>query len=215
MSGTGMRLTVSDFDSGGRPLRLEDALPRFVYAPVGPVEITLDGSTKTLRQDEGKLLDRPFTLSGRGWLFELGGTERDIAGRDGIEPVLSRPIELDFDGPSILRADRVASPPGARTPKHGHRGPGIRRLVTGRILASIGDEVERIEAGRAWFETGRDWVVGENVSDGENVFVRVMALPAELEGGKSSFVPASPDEAARPRAVSYRLFGELTLRRES
>ena len=80
--------------------------------------------------------------------------------------------------------------PGARTPLHGHRGPGIRRLVKGRIRATIGDNLERIEAGQAWFETGRDWVVGESSSAGEIVFVRVMVLPAELEGGQSSFVPA-------------------------
>lgn len=211
MSGPRMRLTVSDFTSGGDTLRLDEPLPRFVYAVDEPPEIAIDGRTEALRVDDGKVFDGALALSGKGWIFELGDAEHGIAGRPGLDPVLSHIIELHFDGPPILRADRVASLPGARTPKHGHRGPGIRRLVTGCIRAEIGDNVERIDAGRAWFETGSDWVVGENVSDGENVFVRVMVLPAELEGGKSSFVPASPEEAARPRAVNYRLFGELRL----
>ena len=87
----------------------------------------------------------------------------------------------------------------------------MRRLVRGRILAEIGDEIDRIQQGQAWFETGRDWVVGTNVHDGNSVFVRLMILPGELKGGKSSFIPASAGEAAKPRAVSYRLFGETVL----
>lgn len=81
----------------------------------------------------------------------------------------------------------------------------------GRLLATIGDTVERLETGRAWFENGRDWVIGRNIHSGENVFIRVMLLPAELRGGTSSFVPASPKEAARPRSARYRMFGEVDL----
>jgi hypothetical protein len=84
-------------------------------------------------------------------------------------------------------------------------------LREGRLLATIGDTVERLETGRAWFENGRDWVIGRNIHSGENVFIRVMLLPAELRGGTSSFVPASPEEAARPRSARYRIFGEVDL----
>jgi hypothetical protein len=84
-------------------------------------------------------------------------------------------------------------------------------LREGRLLATIGDTMERLETGRAWFENGRDWVIGRNIHSGENVFIRVMLLPAELKGGTSSPVPASPEEAARPRSARYRIFGEVDL----
>ena len=73
----------------------------------------------------------------------------------------------------------------------------------------MGDDLERIEPGQPWFETGKDVIVGTNISDGNSAFVRVMVLPLELQGGKTSFVAASPDEAAKPRMVTSRLFGEV------
>lgn len=186
---------------------------RFFYATTAPLALEGPGGTLTLDPDEGAFADGPVTVSGSGWLFELESADRPVIGRPGLAPVLSHVIDLPFAGPCIFRADRVASDAGAETPLHGHRGPGIRRLARGRILATIGDDHERIEAGQAWFETGTDWVVGRNISDGENVFVRVMVLPAELKGGHSSFVPASAEEGRRPRAVNYRLFGETDLGR--
>lgn len=203
-----MRLTVYDFDTAASELTLEAGGKRFVYAVAGPVRVTSPQGERELGVDEGCLADGSLRIAGAGWLFDLAERDAPLMTGDAIDPVLSQVVAPDFAGSWMLRADRVASNPGARTPLHGHRGPGIRRLVKGRIRATIGDDLERIEAGQAWFETGKDWVVGENISDGENVFVRVMVLPAELEGGQSSFVPATPEEAARPRAVNYRLFGE-------
>ena len=98
----------------------------------------------------------------------------------------------------VCRADRVESQPGAQTPAHRHRGPGIRRLASGLLCAEVGDHLDRIGAGGAWFETGHETVVGTNVSGGVNVFVRVMLLPTELAGGKSSFIAATPAWAVRP-----------------
>jgi hypothetical protein len=184
---------------------------RFFYATTAPLVLEGPQGRVRLAPDEGAFADGPATISGRGWLFELSGTDQPVIGRPGLAAVLSRIIDLGFAGPYIFRADRVASKAGAQTPLHGHRGPGIRRLAAGRILASVGDDHERIEAGQPWFETGTDWVVGRNISDGENVFVRVMVLPVELKGGHSSFVPASAEEANRPRAVDYRLFGEVDI----
>ncbi|WP_204323924.1 hypothetical protein, partial [Stenotrophomonas maltophilia] len=74
----------------------------------------------------------------------------------------------------ILRADRVESKAGAQTPAHRHRGPGIRRLEHGLLRAEVGDALDRIGAGGAWFESGHETVVGTNISGGTNIFVRVM-----------------------------------------
>ena len=87
----------------------------------------------------------------------------------------------------------------------------MRRLIKGRLLAEIGDNFERIDAGHAWFETGLDPVIGTNIHTGNSAFVRVMVLPIELEGGKSSFVPTTPEDAAKPRSVTNRLFGEVVM----
>lgn len=205
-----LRLTIYDFDTGKSEMTMGATGTRFVYAAERPVILSSAVGEGLIDNDEGRIFGGTARLKGAGWLFELADQDAPLLGGKGIDPVLSHVLELDFDD-RMLRADRVASNPGALTPLHGHRGPGIRRLVKGRIRATIGDNLERIEAGQAWFETGKDWVVGENISDGENVFVRVMVLPAELEGGKSSFVPASDDEATRSRSVSYRLFAEKAI----
>ncbi|WP_449375633.1 hypothetical protein [Bosea thiooxidans] len=134
------------------------------------------------------------------WLFEIGPAEARLRREEGLQPILSR-IATAPEGELILRIDRVGSAAGAQTPAHRHRGPGIRRLVSGLLHAEVGGHFDRIEPGQAWFESGREDVVGTNVSGGDNSFVRVMLLPSELAGGASSFVAASPVDAAKPRAA--------------
>jgi hypothetical protein len=73
----------------------------------------------------------------------------------------------------------------------------------------MGDDLERIEPGQPWFETGKDPIVGTNMSAGNSAFVRVMMLPIELQGGRTSFVATSSDEAAKPRMVTSRIFEEF------
>ena len=87
----------------------------------------------------------------------------------------------------------------------------MRRLIKGRLLAQINDDFERIDPGHAWFETGKDPVIGTNVHTGNSAFVRVMLLPIELQCGKSSFVPTTAEDAGKPRAVMQRLFGEVVV----
>jgi hypothetical protein len=203
-----LRLSVYDIASGPAPLAIPAGGTRFAFASPAALQISRAHQQTRLAADDGCFIEGAFEVTGAGWLFECAAAEQPLLSNAAAQIVLSQRIEVDFAGPYLLRADRVASDPGAETPMHGHRGPGIRRLLTGRILATIGDTTERLETGRAWLETGRDWVVGRNVHAGENIFIRVMLLPAELQGGLSSFVPASPEEATRPRSVSYRIFGE-------
>lgn len=205
-----LRLTVYDLALGERtPLRC-NAHACFFYSADG--DFTLSGQNGTTRcaADTGAFVEQDVSIEGRGtaWLFELAPAKRPFLDAGGLSVVMSRLLDLGGPGPHLVRADRVESTPGSETPRHGHKGPGIRRLIRGRIMAMIGEDVDRIDAGRAWFESGREMVVGRNIHDAESAFVRVMVLPAELEGGKSSFIPADAVEAAKPRAVSYRLFGE-------
>lgn len=208
MTQTRMRIAAYDFASADG-LRLETGGYYFLFANAGNIDIIDETGSQVLAEGEGRFLASGVTVRGGGWLFTLTpadgpGLPASIAGME-----LASTITLDADQSYIFRADAVTSQPGAQTPRHGHRGPGIRRLLTGLLLAEVGDGTKRIRAGDAWFESGEEWVVGSNISEGANTFIRVMVLPAELKGGQSSFVAASPEEAAKPRAAQYHLFGEV------
>jgi len=150
------------------------------------------------------------STAGCAWLFDVAPGNEAVRLDAGLSPVLSRIVilpEEDF----VVRADRVESEAGARTPAHRHQGPGIRRLQQGLLLADVGANLDRIGPGQAWFESGMEAVIGTNVSGGRNAFVRVMLLPASLRGGQSSFIAMTPEEAAKPRAANIRLLGEQVM----
>jgi hypothetical protein len=182
-----------------------------VYCREGALTVDNAAQRHALTHDEGAFAEGAARLSGEGhaWVYEVA--RRDIPFLEGGRLVLSHALHPAFGPPFLVRADRIESTPGAATPRHGHRGPGLRRLVFGTLMAEVGEAVERIEAGNAWFETGNDPVVGTNIGETNAAFVRVMVLPPELEGGKSSFVPADETEATKPRSVNNRLFAERQL----
>lgn len=197
-----------------RPDRHGLALPSpgvwFVYAPAGELVLGPGGETR-IGADDGRFAGPGSRLSGTGtaWLYEVAPASEPYFERADL--LRSQILTPPFGPPYLVRADRIESTPGAVTPRHGHRGPGLRRLVFGRIRAEVGEAVERIDAGQWWFESGTDMVVGTNTGVTNAAFVRVMVLPVELEGGKSSFVPADAAEAAKPRTAEARLFGETVL----
>ena len=205
------RMTVYDRQVGAAAFDLPQGPHRFIYVREGRASVASGEGERACAADDGLFATGATRISGEGrvWIYEVDPT----GASPGFDPsiILSRSFAPNFGGPWLMRADRIESPSGAATPRHGHRGPGIRRLIFGRLLAEVGDTWERIEAGHAWFETGRDPVVGTNIHTGNSAFVRVMVLPIELQGGKSSFMPASPEEAAKPRAVMNRLFGECVI----
>ena len=186
----------------------------FLYVVSGTARIESEGEPVTLQADEWHFPDGPFRISGHGeaWFYEFARADAPFIEEAGFSLVMSRTLPQGSADDYILRADRVESPQGGQTPRHGHRGPGIRRLLSGRIHAFVGGNADRVETGHAWFENGKDWVVGRNAHDGISAFVRVMILPAELAGGVSSFIAASAEEAAKPRSATYQLYGERSAR---
>lgn len=209
------RMTLYDVIPPTDGLTVGGAATRFLYAREGRFAVAAPAGQASCATGDGVLLEGEACVAGSGvlWLYEVAPVDEPLIGAERASVVLSRRISPGFTGPWLVRADRVESTPGSQTPRHGHRGPGIRRLTQGRLMAEIGDEIDRIDSDRAWFETGGDWVVGTNISEAHSAFVRVMVLPSELRGGKSSFVPASAEEAAKPRAVTYRSFGEALIER--
>jgi hypothetical protein len=192
-------------------VRVAGRAHRFFYLLDGRVSIG-PGGRATLETDSGFFSHETTSFEGEGtlWVYEAAPFETPLMDHPAAV-VLSRRFEREFGPPLLLRADRIESPPGAVTPRHTHRGPGIRRLLYGRLLAEMGDDVERIEPGQPWFETGKDPIVGTNISGGNSAFVRVMTLPIDLAGGKTSFVPASAEEAGKPRGVNNRLLAETVI----
>ncbi|MGH7118298.1 MAG: hypothetical protein ACREFP_04815 [Acetobacteraceae bacterium] len=204
------RMTVYDVLDGAS---ISAGPPRFLYARRGPLHVATASGETVLDAEKGQFLCGGMRIAGNGlgWLYEVADQSRTAACSAATPIVLSRPLPVATPGTWLLRVDRVAMPAGFVTPRHGHRGPGIRRLLSGRILAAIADRVDRIDTGQAWFESGPEPVVGTNLHSDFTVFVRVMLLPQELLGGQSSYLPADADEAAKPRGVTIDVLGETLI----
>jgi quercetin dioxygenase-like cupin family protein len=187
--------------------------PRAVFARRGPIRISEAGSQVALEAGDCRLFEAAISLRGPGeaWTFELSasGDEIVISEAERHRVILATLIDRDPTEKVIVRADRVDFPPGAVTPKHGHKGPGIRRLIEGCLVAEIGDQVHRINAGGAWFENGVEPVIGRNLAPA-STFVRVMVLdPALL--GEPTFIPWTAEEATKPRGTDRTLFFDTTV----
>ncbi|WP_337876182.1 hypothetical protein [Elioraea sp.] len=178
---------------------------RVLYLRSGQVSAGEGRDDRPLPREDAVLCVGPLRLSGAGvvWGYEVA---RALDPPDPRRTVLRVTLPRDPDSPLLLRADRVDFPAGAVTPRHGHAGPGIRRLLAGRLFAEIGDAHRRIDPGEAWFESGAEPVVGRNLAPA-SAFLRCMVLDPDL-AGRPTFRPASPEDATKPRAVAYRLFLE-------
>ena len=205
---TQVRLAVYDLPEGKTALPTDSGQIHFVYTKSGTASVIENGRPLQLVTDNGTFVTGDIvTEPGASvWMFEKADPGAPLID---AEVVASHTTALPFASPYIIRVDRIESRHGAQTPKHGHRGPGIRRLVFGKLRAEIGHNVQRIQAGDAWFETGQDPVVGTNYGGTNAAFVRMLVLPAALAGGKSSFLATNAAEAQKPRSVEQRLFGEV------
>ncbi|WP_372622809.1 hypothetical protein [Falsiroseomonas sp.] len=166
--------------------------------------VTLDGTP--LAPDTAIFATGPAVLAGSGevWRFDVSDVPTLAAPEEYARLILAHPLQRDAAAPFVLRMDRVDFPPEGATPKHGHAGPGIRRLLGGRLLAEVGEAAHRIDAGDAWFETGFDPVIGRALLPG-SAFIRCMVLDAELHG-RPTFRAWDAEEAAKPRSTAARQF---------
>src|SRR4051794_17120945 len=152
---------TEDLVTPGRRLALLPAA-RVVYLRRGRLTAWgADDVKRDLAEDSCALFVGPLAVEGDGevWGFELYGPDAD---EDPARVILAVDLPLDPDAPVLLRADRVDFPAGAVTPRHGHAGPGIRRLLFGCLSAEVDRTLRRIQVGEAWFETGHDPVIGRN-----------------------------------------------------
>lgn len=152
-----------------------------------------------------------YAIDGAVWLCDAAPADAAPLDPALARPVLVKTVEMPDQAPRLFRIDRIDLEAGAVTPRHFHRGPGIRRLIVGAVRVEVGAETIEVGPGGAWFEPGDQPVVGRNAAPGPSAFLRISLLPADLVGGKSSFVPASDAEAGKPRAVAQRLLHDAVL----
>ena len=133
------------------------------------------------------------------------GTGTDLPSGSPVEEklLLGHPIDLDPNGQYLVRCDRVDFDPGGEALPHGHRGGGIRCLLTGRLDVRAADGPFRaMRPGSAWFESGKEPVHAVASREEPTSFVRVSILPREIQG-KSSILYVNPDDAARSKPRRY------------
>jgi len=110
----------------------------------------------------------------------------------------------------LVRCDRVDFPPGGVAYLHTHPGPGIRVLLKGRIRIDSAGESHEYGPFESWFESGPEPVHAAASRDEETAFVRVMLVPAGLEGQRTiRYVDPADDE--KPKLQRARIYFEQPL----
>lgn len=201
MTETLMRLAVYDLKPGRTVVSTSASSAYFVCHAGG--QISADGSRIEIPANVNATVE--LGLEARGWLFEAALA--DAPAPDAVH-VLSHIVEPD--GRSLVRLDHVAAASGSKTPPHRHLGPGIRRLASGNVVATIGTACHQVTAGEAWFESGEETVVGQNTGELATAFYRLLLLPSTLTGGESSFVSTTQDPKAK-RNSSVTVYAEKNL----
>jgi quercetin dioxygenase-like cupin family protein len=119
--------------------------------------------------------------------------------------VLEHPIALDPAQTYLMRCDRVDFAPGGEAVPHGHKGGGIRYLMSGTLEVRIAGRPPRVmKPGDAWFESGVEPVHAVASPTEPTSFLRVSILPRAIQG-QSSIVYVDPAHASvKPR--QYTVF---------
>lgn len=188
---------------------------RVVYVVEGSLRIDADFDTSTVMADDAILTEGRMRVAAgpegaKVWRFEIGTPPTLDDGLVVEEGVTSENrIDARTDLPKadgyLIRCERADFVLGSVTPKHTHRGPGIRVLLSGEVEGEIGDETNTYRAGDAWLERGPDPVIGRSSPTLPTSFIRVMVLPRELLG-KTSFQYWDEKEARKVRTGRFRIF---------
>ena len=187
---------------------------RAVYVVAGGLRIAGDHLDATLGANSAYTSRKDLQLKGGHlattllrWELTTPAAAPALAGGSGVSSLLllEAAMALDPARPWLLRADRVAFPPGGEALTHTHQGGGIRCLLSGGIDIHTQGTVHHYAPLEPWFEAGPDPVYAATAKDTASAFARVMILPRELLG-KSSIRYVNADDLNKPKNQKYQVF---------
>jgi hypothetical protein len=209
-----LRLVADDIASGGEMAFPADGVNRVVYVVHGAIAI------------DGQELGEDRAWHGRGsarvvggpsgaalWRWELAPAGSAVlptqgsAGASGLK--LARELTWPIAENLLMRCDSVAFPPNGCAYLHTHRGPGIRCLIDGGIRIDTAGKTHSYGPGGAWFEAGPEPVFAQ-AADRATRFIRVMVLPARLEG-QSSIAYVNAEDREKPKSQRYKVYVDVPI----
>jgi hypothetical protein len=152
------------------------------------------------------------TPDGNRVVYDLGQDEAHFGAARVESPALVWEVTGD-PGPGewVLRCDRVDFPPEGIAYRHVHPGPGIRRLLFGKLTIERPTGIHTYQAGESWFEAADDPVLATASATEATAFVRVLLLPAEW-AGKRTIQYLDPADENKPKLQRATIFLEEPLR---
>jgi hypothetical protein len=191
------------------------ALPRMIFVVHGSIAI----ADRVVKAEEVWSGEAAITITAGAagatlWQWELaaGAAAGSRAAGSGVSSreKLSARLETLPNGALLLRGDSVAFPPGGCAYLHRHQGPGTRCLIEGGIRIDTHGRSTSYGPGGAWFETGPDPVFAQAAADRPSRFIRVMILPQSYLG-KSSVEYLDPEDRAKPKTQTYKIYVDMPI----
>ncbi len=196
MTGYALRLFTDRLAAGAKLPPLDSGVHRVLYVAEGSAGVASSGATVSLAPNSVWCGRTAATVAAgaqgaRLLRFELVADDGRASGPtqgDGVESRLTllAPFTLDAAQPCLLRCDRVNLPPGSVRHLHAQAGPGIRCLESGSFRIEMGGKSSLYRPGEAWFEGADDPVIAYGSETETSHFIRVLVLPRDYLGRRSS-----------------------------
>jgi len=206
------RLYRDDFAAKASSPSLRRSINRVIYVREGQVYVRARGQCAALGANSAwhgaVACELDAGTNGASLLrWEISSSDEPpaLVSGAGVDSSLTLERQIELNDAYLLRCDRVDFPLGGIAYTHTHQGPGIRCLLTGKILIQIEGATITINPGGAWFEAGPSPVYALASSEALTGFVRVMILPRTLKG-KSSIRYVLPEDQDKPKLQKYQLF---------
>lgn len=212
LQGHELRLVEDNVAAGGAFAFPADGINRVLYVAHGGIAV------------DGQELGEDQAWHGRGaakvaagpsgaalWRWELAPAGGEVFRKESTAAGVK--LRRRLDGPNadtlLVRCDSVAFPPGGCAYLHTHQGPGIRCLIEGGIRIDTAGESRSYAPGGAWFEAGPEPVFAQ-AAGRPTRFIRVMILPARLQG-QSSIGYVHAEDRDKPKSQRYRIYLDIPI----
>jgi len=211
MGGLALRLYHDRLAPGTRLTTALPAAARIVYAAEGKAMVGdrilaadaamhATGAVAAATGESGALLFR--------WEVAPAGAPPWLAASTQSRLVLDAAVALDPAGAWLMRCERVDFPPGGTAAAHSHPGPGIGCLLSGRLSLEIAGAARAVAPQEAWAAAAEAVVAAAAGPEGPAAFIRVLLLPAALQGQRS--IRYVKPEGAAPEPA-HRILAEAPL----